>query len=265
MNRFFKQILSAISYLHKSGVIHGDIKPANIMVDDKGDFFLTDFSTSSHFEWKNNWPVSSPLYCPIEGYDKKVYNKWDEKVDSWSFGCTIYKFLTSITGNTHNLFHKQNSVFDIVNSYLDWHKFLCRQKLSSGKVKTSFHKRGSYQNRSVVARRRRKSLFKDSFAFVKKFKDNTFYPIICALLQVDPVERLRIVNLYENISLSEEIEKIKPKIFLNIDHSEKNKINKFINRKMSDRNYFSVNKIPGLIAIEKKVIYRLKLVDLKST
>ena len=40
-------VLLALSYLASQGVIHRDIKPRNILLDDKGCGFLTDFNVAT--------------------------------------------------------------------------------------------------------------------------------------------------------------------------------------------------------------------------
>jgi len=45
--RLIGEVASALKYLHSKGIIHQDIKPENIMIDDDGHFLLADFGISS--------------------------------------------------------------------------------------------------------------------------------------------------------------------------------------------------------------------------
>jgi serine/threonine protein kinase len=46
--RVMKQLLSALSYLHSMNVLHHDVKPANILIDDTGCVRMSDFGLSMH-------------------------------------------------------------------------------------------------------------------------------------------------------------------------------------------------------------------------
>ncbi len=41
--RIVRVLAGALQYAHERGVIHRDVKPANIMLDDRGEPFLMDF------------------------------------------------------------------------------------------------------------------------------------------------------------------------------------------------------------------------------
>jgi serine/threonine protein kinase len=47
---YLKALCAAVGYAHASGVIHCDIKPGNVMVDQGGNIYLTDFGIARHAE-----------------------------------------------------------------------------------------------------------------------------------------------------------------------------------------------------------------------
>lgn len=46
-SEYIKEVVEALSYMHKMSVIHRDIKPENILMDKKGNLKLADFGWSN--------------------------------------------------------------------------------------------------------------------------------------------------------------------------------------------------------------------------
>jgi tRNA A-37 threonylcarbamoyl transferase component Bud32 len=93
--RISKAMLRALVVAHNHGVIHGDIKPANIMYDSVNDtYILTDFGAaySNHRERKaENIIVGTPAYMSPEQLESK---KLDGRSDLFSLAVTLYHLLT---------------------------------------------------------------------------------------------------------------------------------------------------------------------------
>lgn len=96
-----KQILMALNYMHKEGVVHRDLKMENVMVDIDTDANgekeiickLTDFGFACVLEQgqKTVQNLGTPIYMAPEIVLKQSY---DNKVDTWALGILTYCLLS---------------------------------------------------------------------------------------------------------------------------------------------------------------------------
>ena len=106
---YTKQILVGLAFLHENRVIHGDLKCANLLVDDSRKIVkLTDFGSAKLVESSIS---QSDLNCVIRGslawMAPEVLNNKGirRKADVWSLGCCVIEM--AIGGNPWgNLFNQ---------------------------------------------------------------------------------------------------------------------------------------------------------------
>lgn len=89
------QVASGLGYAHERGVVHHDIKPANIMVLDDNQVKITDFGiarmTQSGVHTRGGTVLGSPSYMSPEQVQGHAL---DARTDIFSFGVVMYQMLT---------------------------------------------------------------------------------------------------------------------------------------------------------------------------
>jgi serine/threonine protein kinase len=90
-----KQILMGISFLHNNNVIHTDLKPDNILVNNKSPWKIqiTDLGTAVVENERTNDYIQTMHYRSPEIIMQ--YKSWNNKIDIWSCACIFFEMLTS--------------------------------------------------------------------------------------------------------------------------------------------------------------------------
>ena len=89
--RYFKEIIEGVAYCHEQGISHRDLKPQNILIDDKGRVKLIDFGFSASSKILLNQFCGTPAYMCPEIVKKLAYN--GAKADIWALGIILYLIL----------------------------------------------------------------------------------------------------------------------------------------------------------------------------
>lgn len=96
-----RQVAAALSSAHSRDVIHRDVKPENILLDESGSAFLTDFGIARDLTPRqggtlytlsaSGLPVGTPEYMPPE---QLLAQHIDQRADVYALGAVLYELLT---------------------------------------------------------------------------------------------------------------------------------------------------------------------------
>merc|ERR550534_3228350 len=91
---FFRQIVSALGFLHRNGFVHRDLRPENLLLDKNQKLKLIDFGLCARWSGelkKLKTCCGSPAYAAPELVMGKEYN--GPEADVWSLGVLLYAIL----------------------------------------------------------------------------------------------------------------------------------------------------------------------------
>ena len=100
--KYICQIAEALTYLHRNNILHLDVKPANILIDEDDRAILIDFGISKHYDAEGGQTSTTPAgiskgYAPIEQYQQGSMANFSPATDVYSLGATLLYLLTGQT------------------------------------------------------------------------------------------------------------------------------------------------------------------------
>lgn len=99
---YIRQVASALEYMHQNNVCHLDLKPGNVLMDDKkSQVKLIDFGLSKQYDDEGGQTSSTPVgvsegYAPMEQYELGGVSEFSPATDIYSLGATLFFLLSGI-------------------------------------------------------------------------------------------------------------------------------------------------------------------------
>ncbi|XDG10095.1 hypothetical protein ABKA04_009710 [Annulohypoxylon sp. FPYF3050] len=95
-----REVAVAIYWVHKEGIIHRDIKCANVLVTETGAVQLCDFGVAGMMETKldkRSTFIGTPHWMAPELFDQNT--QYGTEVDIWAFGSMVYEIASGLPPN----------------------------------------------------------------------------------------------------------------------------------------------------------------------
>ena len=88
-----KEPINALIVLHKQGILHRDITPSNLLVQEDGSARLIDFGSVARMDREQSMILLTKKYAPLEQYgtSNHAMGPW---TDIYGLCATIYDVLT---------------------------------------------------------------------------------------------------------------------------------------------------------------------------
>ncbi|KAF9044636.1 kinase-like protein [Hymenopellis radicata] len=96
---FTSQMLQGLEYLHYRGIIHRDLKSANILVEQNGICKISDFGVSKRadeLDARAHTAMKGTIYWMAPEVVDTQKSGYDSKVDIWSIGCMVIEMWSGV-------------------------------------------------------------------------------------------------------------------------------------------------------------------------
>ncbi|RHZ47382.1 putative serine/threonine protein kinase [Aspergillus thermomutatus] len=100
-----RELAAGLRAIHEAGIIHRDIKAANILIHEEGRLQICDFGVAgvlqSHMDKRSTW-IGTPHWMPPEMFSTRgEAHQYGSEIDVWAYGCTIFEFATGNPPNSN--------------------------------------------------------------------------------------------------------------------------------------------------------------------
>lgn len=100
-----RELAAGLRAIHDAGIIHRDIKAANILIHEEGRLQICDFGVAgvlqSQLDKRSTW-IGTPHWMPPEMFSTRgEAHKYGSEIDVWAYGCTLFEIATGNPPNSN--------------------------------------------------------------------------------------------------------------------------------------------------------------------
>ncbi|MBR4909106.1 MAG: serine/threonine protein kinase, partial [Acidaminococcaceae bacterium] len=98
---YIRQVADALAYVHARNTVHLDIKPSNILLNDRNEVILIDFGISKHYDSSGEQTSSTPIglskgFSPLEQRLDGDVRQFGPSTDIYALGATLYYLVSGL-------------------------------------------------------------------------------------------------------------------------------------------------------------------------
>ncbi|RAH48563.1 putative serine/threonine protein kinase [Aspergillus brunneoviolaceus CBS 621.78] len=100
-----RELAAGLRAIHSAGIIHRDIKAANVLIHEEGKLQICDFGVAgvlqSQLDKRSTW-IGTPHWMPPEMFSTRgEAHQYGSEIDVWAYGCTIFEIATGNPPNSN--------------------------------------------------------------------------------------------------------------------------------------------------------------------
>lgn len=176
IKKWTKQLLSAINYCQQKAVVHCDIKPDNLLIDDQGDIQLIDFGSAKQCTTSIVFTGDKEHFTTLTYSAPEILaecRSYDCKIDVWAVGCILFELFTK-----YPLFQNTpyDSTFDVLDTIFFYLGTPTEHWVEYSETKISKCFKEPYQPRLDLIKSR--------------ISDHTASDLLFRLLEINPKDRI---------------------------------------------------------------------------